>query len=193
MLNIHMKIKEIINEGMSFGPARKIVKNGETHITGTEWRSKQEKECPYCEGKGYEIWDNQKERCGYCEGKGKTMEHVSSAPELDVSNANGYAIQEMLGLEPDYTGHIEAEDLPKIMQRLIKIKNTGVDPYVQDPSVEKPSMQRLPDEDGIARIGTQGPTMYHGGRSYAQVERYIDKLIEIIRFAQKNNAIISWG
>lgn len=188
-----MKIKEIINEGMSFGPARRVVQDGETWITGQEWRSKQEVECPYCEGKGYELWGGEKEKCGYCEGKGKTTEQVSSAPELDVSNANGYAIQEMLGLEPDYTGHIETEDLPKIMQRLIKIKNTGVDPYVQDPSVEKPSMQRLPDKDGIARIGAQGPTMYHGGRSHAQVERYIDKLIEIVMFAQKNNAIISWA
>lgn len=184
---------EILNEGITFGPARRIVKNGETWITGEEWWKKEEQECPYCDGTGQQDWGDEKHECGYCHGKGKTMEHVSDAPELQVSNANGYAIQEMLGLEPDSSGHIAAEDLPKIMQRLIKIKNTGMDPYVEDPTIEKPSMQRLPDEDGVARIGKSGPTMIHGGRSHAQVERYIDKLIEIIRFAQKNNAIISWA
>ena len=184
---------EILNEGMTFGPARRVVKDGETWITGEEWWSKQEQECPFCHGMGYQTWPDGKHDCGYCYGTGKTKEHVSSAPELQVSNANGYAIQEMLGLDPDYSGHIETKDLPKILQKLIKIKNTGVDPYVQDTTIEKPSMQRLPDQDGVARIGKSGPTMIHGGRTHAQVERYIDKLIEIIRFAQQNNAILSWA
>ena len=98
-----MKIKEIINEGMTFGPAKKVTKNGETYITGQEWQSKQDVECPYCEGKGYEEYHGQREKCGYCKGLGSTNEWVSSAPELDVSNANGYAIQQMLVLDPDYT------------------------------------------------------------------------------------------
>lgn len=188
-----MRIQEIINEGMTFGPARKVVKNGETHITGHEWRSKQDVECPYCDGKGYEEYQGERETCGYCRGQGSTNEWVSSAPELDVSNANGYAIQEMLGLDPDYIGHIENKDLPKIMQHLIRLKNQSLDQYTQDTVVDEPSMQRLPDEHGIARIGRTGPTMIHGGRTNAQVERYIDKLIEIVKFAQQHNADISWG
>ena len=54
-------------------------------------------------------------------------------------------------------------------------------------------MQRLPDEHGIARIGKTGPTMIHGGRTYEQVARYIDRLIEIVKFAQADGADISWG
>lgn len=188
-----MKIQEIINEGMTFGPARKIIKNGETWITGEEWQSQQDQECPFCHGKGYEEYHGEREECGYCYGKGYTNEWVSSAPELQVSNSNGYAIQAMLGLDPDYSGHIANKDLPKIMQQLIKIKNTGVDPYTEEPTIDRPTMQRLPDEDGVARIGKTGPTMIHGGRTHAQVERYIDKLIEIIKFAQAHDADISWG
>lgn len=189
-----MKMKEIINEGMTFGPARMLIKNGEKYITGEEWWSKQDKECPFCHGKGYREYNGEREECGYCYGKGNTNEWASSAPELTVSNANGYAIQQMLGIDdPDYSGHIEAKDLPKIMQRLIKIKNSKLDPYTEEPTIDKPTMQRLPDEDGVARIGKTGPTIISGGRSHEQVARYIDKLIEIIRFAQKNNATISWA
>jgi hypothetical protein len=188
-----MKLHEILNEGMTFGPARRIVKNGKTYITGEEWWSKQERECPFCHGMGYQTWPDGKHDCGYCYGTGKTKEHVSSAPELQVSNANGYAIQEMLGLDPDYSGHIENKDLPAVIRRLIQVKNTSIGDYTADPTIEKPSMQRLPDEDGVARIGKRGPTMIGGGRTYAQVERYINKLIEIIQFAQKNGADVSWG
>jgi hypothetical protein len=188
-----MKIKEIINEGMTFGPARIIDKNGEKYITGEEWWKDQEQECPFCHGTGQEKWGNETHECGYCYGKGKTMERVSTAPELDVSNSNGYAIQEMLGLEPESAGHIPVEALPKIMQRLIKLKNSSLDPYTQDTVIDQPTMQRLPDEDGVAKIGKSGPTMIYGGRTHAQVERYINKLIDIVKFAQQNNAAISWA
>lgn len=188
-----MKIKEIINEGMTFGPARIVHKNGEKYITGEEWWKKEEQECPFCDGTGQQEWGDEKRECGYCYGKGKSMEHVSTAPELQVSNANGYAIQAMLGVEPDYSGHIEPKDLPKLMQKLIKLKNSSLDQYTEDPRIDNPTMQRLPDENGVAKIGKSGPTMVHGGRSHAQVERYIDKLIDIVRFAQQNNAAISWA
>jgi hypothetical protein len=48
------------------------------------------------------------------------------------------------------------------------------------------------DDAGMTRISS-GPTFYNGGRTSAQVERYIDSMMEILDFAQKNNMDVSWA
>lgn len=189
-----MRAKEFLKESMTFGPAvEKTYKDDQgetkTYWTGDPWWSTETKPCWVCDGTGKE---EEKYECRMCHGKGTTEDHVSSAPELNVSNHNGWEIQNMLGLDPDYSGLIRHEDIPKYIRKLLLLKNKGSEQYTQEPSVTTGQMRRTGDNDNITTIG-RGPTMHDFGRSQQQVDRYIDKLLELFQFAQKNNASISWG
>lgn len=190
-----MKITELF-EGMTFHPVveKEITTGeykGETYWTSSPWQREIPIDCRDCEGTGK---DNRGYSCVYCHGTGKETETVSDAPELDVSNANGRAIQEMLGLDPDYSGVIEHRDLPAVMRKLILLKNKSSSQFTQDPSVETGSMGQTTSQDtNITHIGRQGPTMLNMGRSQSQVDGYIDELIKIVKFAQENNASLGWG
>ena len=192
-----MRAKEFIIESMTFIPA--VMKDFTDHegkpsklLTSEPWMRKEEQDCFLCDGTGKETYGDMSRVCSRCHGTGKTEEEVSDAPELNVSNANGYAIQEMLGLDPDYSGTIYNKDLPQIMRRLIELKNKGSSEYTQEPSVSRGPMRKSKDDQGITKI-SPGATSHDFGRSQGQVDRYIDELIKMVQFAQKNNAHISWG
>jgi GH24 family phage-related lysozyme (muramidase) len=53
-------------------------------------------------------------------------------------------------------------------------------------------MRAYKDDNGQSRIG-KGATMHDIGRSHAQVERYIDSLLSLMDFAQKNDCDVVWG
>lgn len=188
-----MRARDFITEGMTFSPG--ILKDyvnqdgtkGEI-ITSEPWWVKRDEECFVCDGTG----KRDSRECDYCKGAGVKNRIVSTAPELDVSNANGYAIMDMLGVEPDDLGIIYNKDLADVMRRLILLKNKGAEEYTKAPSTSQGPMRATKDDSGMTRIG-RGATMHDFGRSQSQVERYIDKLIEIVRFAQKNNAHVSWA
>lgn len=186
-----MKTKEIINEGMSFH----AVKQEDHPKFGKVWSSKafeinQMVRCWLCHGKGK---DQEGNRCDVCDGKKFIKEPKSRGPELNVSNSNGYLIQKMLGLEPDYSGIITHDRLPTIMQQLIRLKNSNQSQYVQDPTTAQPKMRVSKDpETGLTKIG-KGPTMIDMGVSESQITRYIDTLIDLVKFAQQNDASIGWG
>ncbi len=192
-----MKSTEFITEGMTFSPsiAKKYIDHSGvegTLLTSEPWNIKQEEKCWYCDGTGEEKYNDNVYPCDRCGGKGVTLEVRSSAPELEVSNSNGYAIQEMLGLQPDYSGTIYHKDLPMIMRKLILLKNKGSKDHIVAPSTSKGPMRTGTSQQGITQI-SPGPTMHDLGRSQSQVDRYIEKMIELVQFAQKNNAHISWG
>jgi hypothetical protein len=184
-----MKIKELLNEGMTFNPVvEKEFSTGEKYWTGSDWERKMTINCRDCDGTG----KDRTQLCVYCGGTGKEEDTVSDAPELQVSNANGEIIQQMLGLDPDYSGVIHNVDLPKVIRRLILLKNKSTQQYTADPKQERGPTQKWTDKQGITHIGP-GATMYDLGTSQAQIDRYIDRLIEIVQFAQKNNASLGWG
>ena len=149
--------------------------------------------CEACSGAG-KITDrnNKPTSCPYCLGTGIDTDTVSTAPELQVSNANGYAIQEMLGLDPYYSGMIDNKDLPEVMRKLLRLKNKGSAEYTVEPSTSRGPARATKDEQGMSRIST-GPTVHDYGRSQEQVDRYVDRLIELVKFAQANDAHINWG
>lgn len=137
----------------------------------------------------------QKVPCGYCHGKGEHEDWVSDAPELNVSNANAYEIQEMLGIKnPDFAGGLTPQQLPDAMRRLLQLKNKEKElaSYTKQPEFKKGEMRKYKDDQGNTRIG-RGASMYDFGRSTEQVNRYVDTLIKMIQFAQKHGAGISWG
>lgn len=188
-----MRAKEFIIEGMTFSPVVERPYNDpqgkySTILTGEPWWRKTLTTCRGCEGTGKE-WGG---ICRWCNGTGKSEETVSDAPELQVSNANGYAIQEMLGLNPEYHGIIKHEDLPKFIRRLIFLKNISIIDYTEKPSMTRGPLKISGQENNVTQL-SRGPTLFSSGRTIEQVNRYIDELLEIFIFAQKNDASVSWG
>jgi len=192
-INVHKNyIKQSLQESVTFDP---IVFDKENNYYHNPFGSNKEVDCWVCKGTGKDSYGKDEWDCDMCGGKGKKEEWVSDAPELNVSNSNAFAILDMLGVsDPDYAGKIQNKDLPAVMRKLIMLKNKGAEEYTEPGSISGNKMQKYKDPaTGLDRIGRQGPMMYHMGRSSSQVERYIDKLLEIIKFAQQNNADLGWG
>jgi len=184
-----MRAKEFLREGVSFSP---VTKSEQGYWSGEQFGQMKDVECWLCHGTGQDTHYHD-DICPICKGNKTTHEFVSNAPELNVSNGNAGAILDMLGLEFDYSGLILHEKLPELMRKLIRLKNDEVSKYAEPARTDHGSMRKITDpETGLSGIG-RGATIHHGGRSNQQVTNYIDKLIQIVQFAQKHNASVSWG
>ena len=187
---------KMLSEGMTFSPT--VLRNqpdGTIYADTTPFYKEVRNPCPECNGKGtYPKYDDPsvQVKCAYCYGTGYWKEWEPLAPELDVSNDNGFLIQQILGLDPDYAGTIMHKDLPAIMRKLIALKNRNTDQYTREPSVSQGPMRARTDDQGMTSIG-RGATMIDAGVNSLQINRYVDKLIELVKFAQENNASIGWG
>lgn len=175
-------------------------------FTGAKWWRKEMKKCDFCEdGKEhYRAWTDADGKhhpaktvdCDYCHGKGEHLEHVSDSPELNVSNDNAIALLNFLGVTPggpDGTvGHIEPKDLPALRRKLIKMKNGGADGLEKPDEIDGGQMIKTRDEHGNPMLKKTARS-YEMGRTSDQVMHYIDRLLQIIDFAQKNNAYVTWA
>ncbi len=85
------------------------------------------------------------------------------------------------------------EQLPGIMRKLIQLKNQDSSQRTQEPTTIHPKMQKSTDDNGVTHIGKSGATIHNMGRSQSQLDRYIDTLIKMVQFAQKNDAVIGWA
>jgi hypothetical protein len=197
-----MRLDEILTESVTFSVARLETKDGKQYYTDPFSKETMEK-CWVCNGTGKETHGGYKDddgkdhpkseyECGMCHGNGEYKDFKSEAPELNVANGNAMEIQRMLGLDADYSGAIKHADLPAFKRQLIKIKNGDISSHVQDPKKEVGKMRTYTDDTGQSRIG-RGATVHDMGRSRAQVERYIDSLLSIMDFAQKNNLDVTWA
>lgn len=194
-----------ITESVTFGIGKLVDYNGRK-VWSDPFSKEEEVDCVACDGSGKEghreyihpdtgekvpakEWD-----CRFCGGSGKSKDWRTTAPEFNVANANARSIMDMLGIESeDLHGILEPKDLPDIRRRLIRLKNQDLSRHTVDPSKVQGKMHHYKDEQGMDRIGRQGPTIYDMGRSKEQVEHYIDSLLSLIDFAQKNDAAVTWG
>ena len=185
-----MKAKEFIKESITFNPA-KLVTYGDKgeKAWSNEWGEYKMEPCWVCDGTGLEQG---KYTCGMCNGQKTNKEWVSHAPELNVSNANARAVTDMLGVNFDYGGVIEHKDLPAVMRKLLLLKNKGADQFTEPGTKSGGQMKKYTNDDGQSAIG-RGPTMYDMGRTSDQVNRYVDSLIAMVKFAQENGGGICWG
>jgi len=197
-----MRFKEILEESVTFGVARLEDHDGRK-VYSDPFMKKTMETCFVCDGTGKETYGGYEDAdgkyhpksehtCGMCKGEGKNEEWRSDADELNVSNANAWGIQEMLGLDPDYSGAIKKEQFPEIRRRLIKLKNTDITPHTQPAVKSGGQTKAYKDDQGQSRIG-KTLTVHDMGRSHAQVERYIEKLLSLMDFAQKNDCDLVWG
>lgn len=181
-------------EGATIYPSQ-VFKAGtedEYHGWPSDLVTKKEIPCADCEGSGKDPYHTGR-ACVYCSGKGTEMEEVWNFPNLEVSYDNLRAITDMLGLEDDgdSSGMIQNKDIPDMKRRLIMLKNKGSDHLTKEPSVQQNRIVGK-DEHGNTKIG-MGAKMHDMGRNQAQVDRYIDKMMEILDFAQKNGLNVTWA
>lgn len=161
-------------------------------------------DCHYCEGTGTSadytmnpVSIGGDDSCEMCDGTGKSMGWVDNGPELNVSNGNAAAICQALGLpldSDDCSGAVSPEKIPELRRKLIALKNAKNNPLIE-PDSKSQSFTRGIDRSGdVPQITTRrGPEMYHMGRTSDQVMRYVDKLLEICEFAQKNGYWLTWA
>jgi hypothetical protein len=197
-----MRFTEILAESITFSVARLEDRDGRQWYINPFERKVMEP-CWVCDGTGLEthreytdddgrVIPETKFECGMCKGEKKIESWKSDADELNVANGNGLEIQRMLGLDPDYSGAIKKEDFPQMRRRLIRIKNGDMSPHIEEPTKTVGKMRASTDDTGQTSIG-RGATMYDAGRSHSQVERYIDRLLSMMDFAQKNDCDLVWS
>jgi hypothetical protein len=183
-----------LSESMDFSVSKQEVDTeGKTINNMNHFGERQPTVCWVCDGSGKDPhYDEAK--CEYCRGKGKYSKFVSTAPEMNVSNPNAFKILDMIGLnDGEYTGMVEHKDLPVIIRRLLQLKNSDTSQYTSPGSDTQGQMQTGKDDDGMDTIGRSGPRMIDFGVSDSQVIGYVDTLLKIFTFAQKNDADVSWG
>lgn len=188
-----MKLTEIINlrESITFSAAKISDIGGRKVYDSAQFQKEVEAECWACDGTGKDSYHKDHE-CDMCKGSGKIKEFKTEFGELNVSNANAFEILNMLGVDEEYAGAIEKKDLAGIRRRLIMLKNKGVDAHTSDAEDTQGKARVSKNNDGVSAI-KRGPRMIDAGRSSEQVNRYVDKLLTIIDFAQKNDAVVVWN
>lgn len=190
-----MKVRDIITESMTFHPATLTTNSNGQQVIGFADQDEEDVECYICDGNGKDPYADEGEDlpCRRCNGKGYEKEMVGKGPEMNVANGNGYAIQQMLGLEPDEYGFIENKDLPGIMRKLMQLKNGDTSSHTRDSETTRGAMGKGDTDGNVTSIGRKGPTMIDMGRSQGQVSSYIDRLMDIVKYAQEKGHHVSWG
>lgn len=187
-----MRLTEMITESVTFSVSKIDDVNGE-RVHSDPFSTTAEGECELCDGDGKDFND-ETQPCRRCNGTGKSMRRTPAVPELNISNDRAALFLKALGFGPSDDGLVGEwmpDDLPIIRRRLIVMKNKGVDNFVQEPYTQKGEMQRYKDDNGVTSIG-RGGSMMHGGNTQEQLDRYIDSLLKIVEFAQKNGAAVTW-
>ena len=139
------------------------------------------------------------DECRYCEGTGESEQQLSKAPSLNVANGNLGIILQLLGLknDGDWGGEIAWKDADSIKRRmLMRVNNTDKDNYTRSASNTQKDygMQKTKDDDGLTKISRKkGATMIDFGIGEKQVQSYVDRLVELLDYATKNEVDISWG
>jgi hypothetical protein len=200
-----MRLSEILNESVDFGAA-KLIKDDPNYpdglYSGMEWGRYVDEPCDICNGTGMEHSDAydyegkhypaQDWVCRMCDGKKTNKTWVSDYPELNVANMNAVAILNALGLDSsELVGSVPNSQLPELRRKLIKLKNNN-NSLLADPQEFGGEMRRYKDDNGMDKIGRSGK-MYVGGRTNSQVDRYIDSLLKLCDWCQKNGADLVWG
>ncbi len=180
-----------LDESVTFSVAKIKKHEGRDMYDTTEFAKEAHIECRDCDGKG--KYENGHE-CHYCKGSGKERTWEYDYEHLNVSNDNAAVIVKMLGVVrgDEWSGAWKHEELPAIKRKLIKLKNGDTSGWTEGPSDEQGPTRAFRDENGMSRIG-RGPRMISGGRSQAQIDRYVDALMDIVDFAQKHGAAVCWS
>ena len=191
-----MKVSDILTESIDFTVSKLVKeKDGSEYVTAVG--SRQNVDCHICDGKGFNVYDGEKDECGMCDGPGKLDRFVNEGPSMTLSNGNAYDLMRHLGLEADYTGAVEGDELTALRQRLIKLLNSdkdraGMEKATIDNEDER-QMGATGQRGNVTSIGRQGARMIDVGRTPEQVKQYAKTMLDMVDYAMKNDYFIGWG
>lgn len=153
-------------------------------------------ECWYCEGEGSDDgW-----KCPLCDGTKTIKQHVSDAPEYNLSNANGTMLMGLLGFDTKdtYAWTIPPAQLPEIRRRIIWLLNN---PDALARGERAPSdtqsirRERYKDPasglDGIRSVA--GPRMIDFGIDVEYIKRRLNNMLEVVVWAQERGLEVVVG
>lgn len=157
-------------------------------------RHKKEVECFFCDGTG----KDHEYPCGLCDGAGTRMVDVSDAPEYNLSNSNASAIMRLLGFEDSEAWTIDANQLPEVRRKIIRLLNVPgeLERGVRSPSdTQHTSRERYRDpETGLQSIRpVAGPRMIDYGIDTEYLKRRLNNFLEVIEYAQKHGSEVVVG
>ncbi len=136
-------------------------------------RTKQQTECPICEGAGVDAYVEGLD-CGYCNGRGWLDEEKSSLPEINMSNTNAWDFMARMGVTPDHCGRIPHASLSEIGPKLALIAYGLTSVFLErEPSV----------------VGS----ITYCGRDHEYVVRRATEMLELVKQAQAGGYDITWG
>ena len=113
--------------------------------------------------------------CWLCKGEGCFIEQESTAPSLNMSNANCRDVTELLGLGRDEGGSLSHEQALEVLRRALKALN-------------------IPGRaESIAREGFQEGRMIQGGTTVESVRARLMGVIKVLKYAVENQNEVVWG
>jgi hypothetical protein len=102
-------------------------------------------------------------------------------PTIQMSNSNAYAMLALLGIDADYSGHVDAEDLPRIRRAIIKARNMA---SVRSTATAEPYESGGP--------GTGQCRVVYCGRDEYYVSRRLGDLMELVEHCQEKECGFYW-
>ena len=115
--------------------------------------------------------------CRECKGTGEVSFDYFPF-EANLANGNAHAVQEMLKMPTDYCGSCDPSIILEGISFVRALNNMGHEPLVT-PTTEK-------QEEGHCRV-------INCGRSYEQVERYLQAFEEIALEAARRKVPVVWA
>lgn len=150
--------------------------------------------CALVEG---DEWAEQNEHGGWCSPTCDGTELVSDAPSVNMTNFAAADILNLLGLyDGELIGEVQHDDLPDLLQRLVRALNGDLSNLRRDPIELEPGhagVVVVEDADGVSRIERRGCRAYVGGTTDEQVVRRLRGLMMLVSWARERGLGVSWS
>ena len=191
-----MRASEIITESIDVHPAELNIRDGDKFINWPKNAVRHETvPCPYCDDNGnskHALEFGITEPCDDCFGTRQQTNTTYDFPNLNVSNSNIEFVEALMGIDgtDEFHGWIPPEQVGAVAQRLIRMKNSDLSSWARDGGE---SSGTVVDRSGDIPQIRKTATMIDAGMSEASIRKYIDRLLTICHWAQKNDCGVSWA
>lgn len=185
-----MKIKEIILENQSFRfRFLPVVINDDGSYGTKEFEEPLESICGACNGREKDI---NGDRCEICDNKGTVFSNVLRSPVAIVDRGTLEFTEQFFNRNWEKDNLIRPSEFLKIRTNLIKLDNDDniINSYKRERKSETilGKMARLPDENGISKIGKQPDTyIVIPAITKDNILRFKTDFVRVLDFAQEKN------
>lgn len=122
-----------------------------------------------------ELREHADSGCYFCRGDGCFTHKVSTAPMLNMANANCRDVTGLLGLGREDGGSISPQDAPAVLRRALRALNvSGV-------------------AESIEREGFTEGRVTECGTTASSIRRRLRGLVDVLKYAVEHNQTVVWG